>query len=415
MAMPNQDGPPNASEAESSSTLESISELRRARHTAESASAAKSAFLSSMSHELRTPLNAILGFAQLLELDKKEPLGARHRQHVRHILDAGEHLLRLIDDVLDLSRIEAGGMTIATEPVDVLDVLEEVRTTLEPMASAYSIEIVSDSSELPMIVADRTRFAQILMNFGSNGLKYNKSGGLLTFAVTLPEPGRVRVTVSDNGVGIPSDKQGKLFQPFQRAGQETGPIKGTGMGLAVTKRLAELMGGSIGFQSVPDEGSDFWVEMPVHRSERRSLTPSSIRLSTAAGFDLDHGSLVLYVDNDSAGAARAREIFGALPNVELVVARSADDGLAIARVRRPNLIVLDIDSPETNSLALHSLRGDWPETASIPIIAVTAGRFDPARRSSMPLGFFRSLTKPLDSTELGEALSALREARKVTG
>src|SRR6185437_7131346 len=203
-----------------------------ARTVAEAASAAKSEFLSSMSHELRTPLNAILGFAQLLQRDRKEPLSDRHKERVDQILKGGEHLLHLIDDILDLSRIEAGGVSISIEPVSLLDVLDEVKRALQPLADRQGIELELrvPSTPLPMVEADRTRFAQILMNLGSNGIKYNKPSGKVTFIVTMPAPEGVRVTVADTGMGIPADKQDKLFQPFQRAGQETGPIQGTGIG-----------------------------------------------------------------------------------------------------------------------------------------------------------------------------------------
>ncbi|HTJ83281.1 MAG TPA: ATP-binding protein [Polyangiaceae bacterium] len=258
------------------------SELRDARAAAEAASAAKSEFLSSMSHELRTPLNAVLGFAQLLRRDKKHPLSEPQRQRVEHILKGGAHLLRLIEDILDLSRIEAGQVSISVQPVDVFRVLEDVKTTLDPTAERAGIrfELATAASEVPTISADETRFSQILMNFGSNAIKYNRADGRVTFTVSVPSPDRVRVTVTDTGVGIPSEKQGSLFKPFQRAGQEAGPIEGTGIGLVITKRLAERMRGGVGFRSVWGVGSEFWVDMPVHSSHARSNVPRTIRLAS---------------------------------------------------------------------------------------------------------------------------------------
>jgi signal transduction histidine kinase len=250
-------------------------ELRDARAAAEEASAAKSEFFSSMSHELRTPLNAILGFSQLLQRDKRQPLPERHLQRVEQILKGGEHLLRLIDDILDLSRIEARGVSISTEPVNVLEVLQGLLTTLSPTAASAGIRLGLDAvgDDIPMIAADLTRFAQILMNFGSNAVKYNHPSGSVTFTASTPNVDYVRVTVSDTGMGIPEDKQHTLFQPFQRAGQETGSIEGTGIGLAISKRLAELMGGSVGFRSVHGQGSEFWVQMPVRSPHAHSTLP----------------------------------------------------------------------------------------------------------------------------------------------
>jgi PAS domain S-box-containing protein len=206
--------------------VEHEEELRGARAAAEAANSAKSEFLASMSHELRTPLNAILGFAQLLQRDKKDPLSDRHRERISHVVKGGEHLLRLIDEVLNLAHIEAGRISVSTEPIGVAEVLAEVQTTLEPMASRAEIELAVEpvASDCPQIVADRTRFKQILMNFGSNAIKYGRKGGTATFRTTTNE-GTVRVTIADNGMGIPEDKQEKIFQPFIARARRPGRSK----------------------------------------------------------------------------------------------------------------------------------------------------------------------------------------------
>ena len=263
-------------------------ELSHAREAAEAASAAKSEFLSSMSHELRTPLNAILGFAQLLERDRKRPLDERQLERLGHVLRGGEHLLRLIDDILDLARIEAGRVAISTEPVIVDDVLREVASTLHPMASAAQIALtVLPLEELPSVSADRTRLAQVLMNFGSNAIKYGRAGGSVTFRAE--SIGRsVRITVRDDGIGIPADKRDKIFEPFQRAGQETGAIQGTGIGLTISKRLAEMMDATVDFTSEAGQGSEFWIDLqvpqivPPHAAEGRVLADTLSPLFTAS-------------------------------------------------------------------------------------------------------------------------------------
>lgn len=387
-------------------------ELKIARAAAESASAAKSEFLSSMSHELRTPLNAILGFAQLLRRDRREPLSDRHRDRADQILKGGEHLLRLIDDILDLSRIEARAISISAEPVTVSEVLEEVRTTLEPMAtrSGLSIDVEPLPPRLPMVAADRTRFAQILMNYGSNAIKYNRPGGRVRFTVSMPNSEYVRVAVADTGMGIPADKQDKLFQPFQRAGQETGPIEGTGIGLVITKRLAELMRGRVDFRSVSGKGSEFWVDMPVHMTTAPQVAAAALRVQSDQGLGAAGDRRVLYVEDNPANVLFMRDLLGAFDNIELVTAPTAEMGIEIARADPPALIIMDINLPGMSGVdALHTLK-TIPETEKVPVIALTAAASDRERKRGEQAGFYRYLTKPVRVDELEAALESLLAA-----
>jgi PAS domain S-box-containing protein len=381
-------------------------EVRTARAEAEAASTAKSNFLSSMSHELRTPMNAILGFAQLVRRDKKEPVSERHLTRIDQILKGGEHLLRLIDDILDLSRIEAGRVSISTEPVNLVDVLADVTSTLETMAAAHGItvDVKAMPEGLPVIAADRVRFAQILMNFGSNAIKYNRAKGRVGFHVAQPDPMRVRITIEDTGVGIPLSKQDKLFQPFQRAGQETGPIQGTGIGLVITKRLAELMGGSVGFRSVPGEGSVFWVDMPVHAPTSRSSHPAEPRAPGQELLVASGSAVVLYVEDNPANVTFMEDLLSSFDGVTLVTAPNAEEGIVAARTVRPRAILMDINLPGMSGVdALHALR-KIPETEHIPVIALTAAASERDRHFGKQAGFYRYLTKPVKVDELVRAL-----------
>ncbi|MCC6644940.1 MAG: PAS domain S-box protein [Polyangiaceae bacterium] len=389
-------------------------ELRAARVAAEAGSAAKSEFLSSMSHELRTPMNAILGFAQLLQRDKKEPLSARQQERLAQIMKGGEHLLRLIDDVLDLARIEAGGVSVSTEPVDVDDVFDAVRELLEPMAARVGVTIARDrAGELPMVLADRTRVVQIVMNFGSNAIKYNRPGGHVTLAAVAGpgadglDAGFVRISVHDDGLGIDEAQHASLFQPFQRAGQETGAIEGTGIGLVITKRLAALMGGRHGFRSERGRGSEFWVDLPAHHGPRRAAPAGGEpreRREQSLGADQ---RLVLYIEDNQANVAFMTDLVCTFDGVELVTAPTAEQGIELARRLRPKAILMDINLPGISGFdALDELRR-WPETTHIPVIALTAAASERDQRRGRQAGFFRYLTKPVKVDELEAALSAL--------
>jgi PAS domain S-box-containing protein len=387
-------------------------ELRNARASAEAASAAKSEFLSSMSHELRTPLNAILGFAQLLGRDRKQPLSDRQRERLEHVLRGGEHLLKLIDDVLDLSRIEAGRIMISSEPVDVREVIAEAIVTLGPMAQRATIAIhAPPPAELPHVLADRTRLAQVLMNFGSNAIKYGKQGGNVTFAVAQRSR-VVRVSVIDDGMGIPADKQAKLFEPFQRAGQETGPIEGTGIGLTISKRLAELMSGRVGFTSEVGSGSEFWIDIPIHeRASAESVAPARIAgASPLASGDVRHK--IVYVEDNPSNIAFMLDLLGDLPGVELLTAPTAEIGLDLIRAHAPAVVIMDINLPGMSGFdAVQRLR-EWDDTRAIPVIGLSAAALARDTNRAKEAGFYRYLTKPVKVDELMGVLEELLAHRR---
>ena len=382
-------------------------ELEDARADADAANTAKSEFLSSMSHELRTPLNAILGFAQLMQRDKKEPLSERNRSRIAQILRGGEHLLRLIDDILDLARVEAGGLTVSIEPVDPREVLREVMNTLGPAASDAGIrlDLEEASADVPAIAVDRTRFAQILMNFGSNAVKYNVTGGYVRF-ITSVRGERLRVTVRDGGIGIPLDRQASVFKPFERAGQEAGPIEGTGIGLTITKRLAELMQGAVGFQSAPGSGSAFWVEVPLHRARSQTSAPPSGDEDALSRLSFQRRT-ILYVEDNPGNVALVREALERFEEIELVATPTAEAGLELARQRPPDLVLMDINLPGMDGLAALEALRERSETCAVPVVALTAAVTEPERRRALRAGFDRYLVKPIRIAELEKVLQAL--------
>lgn len=388
-------------------------QLSVAKAVADEANQAKSEFLSSMSHELRTPLNAILGFAQLLDSDSMPISPEKRHEYLAHILKAGKHLLVLINEVLDLAKVESGTLSLSLEPVNLADVFRECREMIEPSAVQRRVRLVFTPPATLNVVADRTRLKQVLLNLLSNAVKYNREGGSAVVAASPTEVGQVRISVQDTGRGLDRHQQSMLFQPFNRLGQEAGPEEGSGIGLVLTKRLVESMGGRIGLTSTVDVGSVFWFELdastsmalsPAHRLEAHETDA----LPTASPDDV---KTLLYVEDNPANLRLVEEIIALRTDLRLISAADGGLGVTMAQSHAPSVVLMDINLPGMSGLdALKILRRDR-RTARIPVIALTANAMSRDVESGLAQGFFRYLTKPLDVRQFLAALDdALAEA-----
>ncbi len=380
-------------------------ELTNAKSAAERANLAKSDFLSSMSHELRTPLNAILGFAQLMESDSPPP-NASQREGIEQILEAGSCLLVLINDILDLAMIESGRMSWSKEPVSLGDVMLECQALIEPQARKRAISVAFPKLDIPCFISgDRTRVKQVFVNLLSNAVKYNRPGGAVTVDCSAIAAHRIRVSVRDTGAGLPPDKLAQLFQPFNRLGQEAGEVEGTGIGLVVTKRLVELMGGAIGVESEAGKGSVFWVELrvdaapPLAAAEAEAAAPAQAGAGGAAG-----QRTLLYVEDNPANLKLIEKIVARRPDLHLLSARTGSLGIELAHSARPDVILMDINLPGMSGIkAMQILRAD-SATAHIPVVALSANAMPRDIERGLRAGFFRYLTKPIKVAEFTETM-----------
>jgi signal transduction histidine kinase/ActR/RegA family two-component response regulator len=381
-------------------------ELNNAMAVAEQANLAKSEFLSNMSHELRTPLNAILGFAQLIESGNPSPTPSQQRS-VDQILKAGWYLLDLINEILDLTLIESGKLSLSLEPISLAEVMRECQAMSEPQATQRGIQVSFPQLDIPHLVrADRTRVKQILINLLSNAIKYNRVGGTVHVDCTTSMPGRIRISIRDTGEGLTAGQIAQLFQPFNRLGQETRSGEGTGIGLVVSKRLVELMGGSISVESTVGVGSMFWIELS-QTAEHGVIEPGeAASISQLQGYDTVPLRTLLYVEDNPANLMLVEDIMGRRPDIRLISARDGLDGIDRARALCPDLILMDINLPGMSGVeALRLLHKD-PLTAHIPVVALSANASPRDMSKGLEAGFVHYLTKPIKVDELLNTLDA---------
>jgi PAS domain S-box-containing protein len=384
-----------------------------AREEAERANAAKSEFLSRMSHELRTPMNSVLGFAELLWMDG---VAGEQRDHVGQIRRSGRHLLDLINEVLDLSRIEAGHMTISSEPVQLRAAVVEAIEMIAPEAASRGISLepeygaISDS----YVHADQQRLKQVLLNLLSNAVKYNRRGGSVRVGCAYSDGGAPSVTIADTGPGIPEDRLDRLFSPFDRLGAEQGPEEGTGLGLALSKRLVELMEGRLWAESEVGNGTTFWLELRPADAPRLEAAQPAVD-----GDDVDTGPgesqlTVLYIEDNVSNLDLIKGALKRLGSSTLLSAMQGRLGIDLATQHRPHVVLLDLHLPDMQGSEVLAQLKSEPSTRSIPVIVLSADATERQVKRLLDAGAYEYLTKPVDIPQLLETVQRAAGEREAS-
>jgi len=386
--------------------------LKEARNEAELANRAKSTFLSSMSHELRTPMNAVLGFGQLLESNPDEPLSEDQKECVDQIVKGGKHLLELINDVLDLSRIEAGKVETSIENILPKQVLDECLPLVSILATQNGIGIsVFGAAEAPVVRADHTRLKQVLLNLISNALKYNRENGTVAISFEERAGNKLRIVVTDSGEGIPEDRQAELFKPFSRLGAEHSGIEGTGIGLVVCKKLVEVMHGAIGLESKVGKGSSFWIELPLAELDHDAgSVKKDVAVEQVEELFTGISGTLLYVEDNPSNLKLMELIVTRIEGLTMISACSAEQAIKLARDEKPDVIILDINLPGINGIEALKQLQIYEDTRNIPVIALSAAASKRDIEKGLAAGFMCYLTKPVDVFEVVNAIkTALKQ------
>ncbi|WP_419797217.1 MAG: PAS domain-containing protein [Terasakiella sp.] len=372
-----------------------ISDFIEAKEKAEQASRAKSDFLSSVSHELRTPLNSILGFSQLIALSKQNPLSERQKTQLDHIHNAGSHLLHLIDEVLDLAKIETGKMSYRIEKIEISDILDDCLTYIDTAYKEMKVSLHDETFKpLPCIKADSMRVRQVLLNLLSNAKKYNRKGGMIRVRSEQRDSGHLRIVVDDTGYGIPYELQDQIFQPFNRLGAERLDVEGAGIGLVLTKKMIEEMSGNIGFSSVEGEGSSFWLDFVIAEETKPVFDPIHIERSDYVLSCCAAKHTILYIEDNSLNRELMDGFVSEIQNLDMVMAETAEQGIELAKTRKPHLILMDINLPGMDGFEAFQKLREMEETMKIPVVALSANAMPDVIEKADSLGFQDYITKP---------------------
>jgi PAS domain S-box-containing protein len=373
-------------------------ELMIAKESAEKSSHAKSEFLSRMSHELRTPMNAILGFTQLMTMDTASELTDLHKENLKRVSSSGNHLLELINDVLDIAGIESGNLAISINTFDIFPIVNNVILDSKSLADKNGISIDHQEIQEDACFAnvDSLRFKQVVINMLSNAIKYNKPNGSIVISYEKQNNGRMRLGIQDTGHGIPDDKKNRLFKPFERFDVDAESIEGTGIGLTISKKLIELMNGTIGFESTLGKGSFFYIDFPICDKIPFSTQVEKNSDTTESSLTKSHKKKILCIDDIPSNMALVEQILFHRQHIKLLSASNALDGIEIASAETPDLILMDIQMPGIDGLTAFKKLQAINETADIPVIALTADAMDGDVEKAMAMGFKAYITKPID-------------------